>query len=259
MNDIFNLKRFIELFKKHTAENYKTYLMSTAVLIGILALIMSFIVYTSEGHIGIVQQGIIFLTVMFFSGMIFTSMIFSDLGDRKKAIPMLTLPASHLEKALVSWFYAFILFQLVYLGCFYLIDYLVVSVANNGLKDKNSIVNVFSNEDHFWIAFPQFAVLNSICFVGALWFERMHFIKTAFVFLVFVLVLTTFNYISLGWMFNVSVAKAPPFNSVGIFEGDKFWRIKGNDLSGVILLVAVVLICGVLWVASYFRLKEKQV
>jgi hypothetical protein len=259
MNDVFNLRRFTELFKKHTAENYKTYFMSIAVVTGILALIMSFIVYTSNGRIGIVQQGIIFLNVMFLSGSIFTSMIFIDLGDRKKAIPVLTLPASHLEKWLVGWIYAFVLFQLFYLGCFYFVDFLVVSVANTGLKDKNFIVNVFSTEDHFWIAFPQFAVLNSICFVGALWFEKMHFIKTAFVFLLFILVVTLFNYIILGWMFDAQVAKAPPFNSVGILEGDKFWRVKGNHTSNVILLTTVCLTCTVLWVSSYFRVREKQV
>ncbi|MGA9652149.1 hypothetical protein [Pedobacter sp.] len=259
MNEIFEWKRFSEIFKKHTAENYKSYLMSTAVLIGGLGLILSFIGYTSQGHISVVQQGMVFLIMMFLSGSVFTSMIFSDLGDRKKAIPMLTLPASHLEKTLVGWVYAYLLFQVVYMSCFYLVDTTIIHIANRNMIDKNVIVNVFSTEDKFWIAFPQFAILNAICFVGAIWFDKMHFIKTGFVFLIFVLLLTAFNYTTINLMFDTEVAKAPPFNSIGILEEGKFWRIKGNHQSDMILLVTVILVSTILWISGYFRLKEKQV
>ena len=259
MNDIFEIKRFTGLFTKHTAENYKTYLMSIAVLIGGLGIIISFISYTSEGHISVIEQGMVFLIVMFLSGSVFTSMIFSDLGDRKRAIPILTLPASHLEKTLVGWIYAYVLFQFVYLFCFYLVDITIIHISNENLINKNNIVNVFSSEDRFYIAFFQFAIINSICFIGAIWFEKMHFIKTAFVFLIFVLLLTFFNYLSIGWMFNVNVAKASPFNGIGFLENGKFWFIRGNHQSNIILFATVVLTSSILWICSYFRLKEKQV
>lgn len=259
MKETFDLGRFASLFKKHTVENYKAYLLSLGVLTGGLTLVMTIISYINNGHISVVQQGIVFLFMMFLSGTVFTSIIFSDLGDRKRAIPMLTLPASHLEKALVAWIYAFVIFQIIYLGCFYLVDSVTINFINRNQVDKSLIVNVFSREDHFWIAFPQFAVLNSICFIGAVWFEKLHFIKTAFTFLIFVLLLTLFNYLTLGWMFAVEIAKAPPFNSVGIIVGDKFWRIKGNTQSDIVLLLTVVLVCILLWAGSYFKLKEKQV
>lgn len=259
MNDIFNWKRFIALFKKHSAENYKTYLMSIGVLIGVLTLILSFITYTSDGHIGVFQQGIIFLNIMIFSGTIFTSMIFADLGSRKKAIPILTLPVSHLEKYLVAWIYSFVVFQLVYVGCFYAVDYIVLYAGNVGISDKNNMVNVFSADDPFWIAFPQFAVLQAICFIGAVYFERLHFIKTAFLFFLFILFLTVFNTMLLNWIFGFKVDKGIPFSSVGITEAGHFWFIRRDHLGDTVVFASLVLVCGLLWLGSYFRLREKQV
>ncbi|WP_293304114.1 hypothetical protein [Pedobacter sp. UBA5917] len=259
MNDIFNISRFIGLLKKHSSENYKTYLMSTGVLVGILTLILSFLAYMSDGHIGVFQQGIIFLNVMLFSGTIFCSMIFADLGSRKKAIPILTLPVSHIEKYLVAWLYSFVIFQLVYVGCFYAVDYIVVHTANNGILDKNSMVNVFSLDDKFWIVFPQFAVLHAICFIGAIFFERLHFIKTAFLFFVFILLISLLNPVLLHWIFGITIDKGVPFGAVGITEHGNFWMIRRNTVGDYILLVSLILVCVSLWAGTYFKLKEKQV
>ncbi|WP_449438391.1 hypothetical protein [Pedobacter steynii] len=183
MNETFNFTRFLNLFKKHTAEQYKTYLMSAGVLIGVLILILGFISYSTRGHMGPTIQAAMFINFLFFSGTIFTSLIFTDLGDRKKSIPALSLPASHFEKYLVAWIYSFVIFQLVFLACFYTIDYLVVAAWNASAEEKMELINVFSPDRKVWASFLIFAVLHSICFLGAVFFEKLHFIKTVFVFL----------------------------------------------------------------------------
>ena len=51
MNQTFNLNRFAALFKKHTVENYKTYLMSVGVLAGLLILFMGIASYSNGGYL----------------------------------------------------------------------------------------------------------------------------------------------------------------------------------------------------------------
>jgi hypothetical protein len=259
MNNTFNLIRFLRLFKKQTAEQYKTYLMSVGVLIGILALLLGFISYSGGGNIGPTVQGAVFFNLMLFSGTIFTSLIFADLGNNKMSIPILTLPSSHLEKYLVAWLYSFVIFQLVYIACFYAIDYAVVAVGNMDQTHKSEVVNVFSMNFKIWIAFPIFAVLHSVCFIGSIFFEKLHFIKTAFTFFIFLIFLCLINAIMLGAIFPAKVLKGVPFNSVALEINEKFCFVRPTNTSDVILLIMAVLLTLVLWTGTYFRLKEKQV
>ncbi|MGY0041531.1 ABC transporter ATP-binding protein [Pedobacter sp. NJ-S-72] len=98
MNNIFSFQRFFKLLSKHTREQYKTYLISTAVLIGILSLMLGFTAYLSGGELGVRAQIAYFYIFLFLSGTIFTSMVFTDLSDKKKSIPALTLPVSNFER-----------------------------------------------------------------------------------------------------------------------------------------------------------------
>nr|WP_068890908.1 hypothetical protein [Pedobacter panaciterrae] len=259
MNETFNFTRFINLFKKHTAEQYKIYLMSTGVLIGVLILILGFISYSTHGHMAPAIQGAMFVNFLFFSGTIFTSLIFTDLGDRKKSISTLSLPASHFEKYLVSWLYSYIVFQLIFLGCFYLIDYLVITISNANSQDKMEVINVFSPDRKVWVSFLVFAILHSICFFGAVFFEKLHFIKTVFSFFVFITVLCLLNPVLLHTIFQTEINDGIPFNMVGLIINKEYIYIEPTQTSYIIATTIAILISVILWISTYFRLKEKQV
>jgi len=259
MNEIFNFTRFLNLFKKHTAEQYKTYLMSTGVLIGVLILILGFISYSTKGHMGPVIQGAMFLNFLFFSGTIFTSLIFTDLGDRKKSISTLALPASHFEKYLVAWLYSYLIFQLVFLGCFYAIDYLAITISNANSSDKMEVINVFSTDRKVWVSFLIFAILHSICFFGAVFFEKLHFIKTVFSFFIFIAMLCLLNPILLHTIFQEEINNGIPFNMVGLIINKEYIYIEPTQTSYIIAAIIAILISVILWISTYFRLKEKQV
>src|SRR5262249_36558983 len=123
MRDFFSFSRFRRLFIKHTAEHYRTYLMSIAVLAGVLLLGGSFVFYVIPEPPDPGFQEAVFVLLMVFGGTLFTSTIFSDYGDKRKAIPALTLPATAFEKFLVGWLYSYPIFLLVYVGVFYLALY----------------------------------------------------------------------------------------------------------------------------------------
>jgi hypothetical protein len=259
MNNNFSLNRFTLLFNKQALEQYRAYLMSIAVLAGILTLLMGFVFYISGNKIPLRAQGPIFLNFLILSGTIFTSMIFADLGDKKKAIPLLILPVSHFEKYLVGWLYSFLIFLVVFTSVFYIIDFSYIGLGNLKNPVKGEILNIFSPEENIWIVFPVYAVLHSIFFLGAILFEKLHFIKTAFCFFIVLIVLTLLNYPLVKLMFNVDVESAIPFASLGVNLSRQFWQIQPTPTGSMIVMVTILVMAVILWVSAYFKLKEKEV
>lgn len=262
MNQTFNLNRFAMLFKKYTIENYKIYLMSTAVLAGILLLFMGFVSYQDNGHLPQAVQYSFFIAFLLIAGCIFTSMIFTDLGDKKKAIPTLTLPASSFEKYFVGWLYSFLIFQVVYVALFYLSATIIVQLGHPGTpQQENSVINLIANDyrPHPYYAFLIYTFLHAIAFLGAIYFKKMHFIKTAFTFFICTFLLGLINRPILASMFDQSVDGTSIFSPISISNGKSAYSIHAvslPDYLGAILLSVIVLI---LWVSAYYKLKEKEV
>jgi len=259
MNNNFSLTRFKHLFNKQALEQYRTYLMSIGVLAGILAVLMGFVFYVSGNKIPLKVQGPIFLNFLILSGTIFTSMIFADLGDKKKAIPLLILPVSHFEKYLVGWLYSFVIFLVVFVSVFYIIDFSYITLGDLKNPVKGELINIFSKEEPIWFVFPVYAVLHSIFFLGALLFEKLHFIKTAFCFFIVLIVLTLLNYPLAKLMLNVDVDSAIPFASIGVKLSGQYWRIEPTPQGSRIVMITILVMAVILWVGAYFKLKEKEV
>ncbi len=68
MSQYFNLTRFGRLLRKHTAEHWKTYLMSAAVLLGGMVLVLGFITYLNSGRLNQQMQGIFFTMFVLAAG-----------------------------------------------------------------------------------------------------------------------------------------------------------------------------------------------
>jgi hypothetical protein len=105
-----------------------------------------------------------------------------------------------------------------------------------------------------------YAFLHSIAFFGAVFFERLHFIKTAFVFFVSLTLLIILNKMIQGALLGRAVEAAPPFGYLRFSENGQVTDINisrdQQDHFMVYLFTALTLI---FWIAAYFRVKEKQV
>ena len=223
MNTVFSLKRFGMLFKKHTIENYKGYLMSFFVLIGILILVIGFTNYHARQPMPLKEQYSFFMLFFLAGGTIFTSTIFANLGDKRKAIAAITLPASTIEKFMVGWIYSFVLFQLIFTGVYYLIIIVVLSLGH-WPAGTAPIMDVFSVEDKFYLIFVAYAFLHACVIYGAIYFKNMHFIKTAFAFFIIVIVLWLLNDELLKLMTGLPTSSNPPFTDLSVqymTEGNK--------------------------------------
>ncbi|MDO3645183.1 hypothetical protein [Mucilaginibacter sp. L3T2-6] len=256
MNNFFNLKRFGLLFKKHCAEHYKTYLMASAVLLGVFLLGGCFIVYLIEVPLETRLQSVLFVPIYFLAGAIFTSIIFTDISDKKKAISALTLPASHFEKFLVGWLFSYAIFSLVFLGSFYLILSLLLNLRHFPVTHI-SMFNVFSGPAT--LIFILYTFLHSITLYGAVLFERLHFIKTAFTFFVAVVVLTGLNTLFLEKLTGREVRPTTPFANLAIVDHNSYVAVRSIRVSEPIVGYMIIAAAIIFWVAAYYRLKEKQV
>ena len=257
MDQIFNIKRFSLLFAKHTTEHYKAYLMAFFVLVGGLLVAMGFLAYLDNGSLGLNIQNILFVFVLQMAGSIFTSIVFSDLGDKKKAISMLTLPASHFEKFLVRYLYTLAIFPLFYTIFFYLVVILINQISSlRADQVEPQLINIFDLT--ILGSFAIYAFCQSIALWGSIYFLRNHFIKTASVILIGFIGISLINLKILKLLVSKDIISALPFSGAAIFKNGNSWRLElpADDSATSLILIAVVLI---LWLGSYFRLKEKEV
>ncbi|MBC8054292.1 MAG: hypothetical protein H7Y13_14620 [Sphingobacteriaceae bacterium] len=262
MNQTFNLNRFSNLFIKHTADNYKTYLMAFSVLLGVLFLIMGFTAYVSGGQIGERAQIPVFLFVLLLSGTIFTSIVFADLGNKKKAISILTLPASHFEKYLIGWLYSFVIFQLLFIPAFYLMVMLLNHLGSlYSTADDAQLLNLFDEEHKVYYVFYLYAVLHAICLWGSVFFEKHHFIKTAFCFFIGMFLLMFLNTQLMSLLLDdKKILSAVPFTQVDLLDiSGENYRVETPIEEYIYIGIIISVIVVILWACSFYRLKEKEV
>lgn len=256
MNKIFRLSRFWRLFSKHTAEHYGAYLMSVAVLAGVMLLGGAFIVFLIPGPMDAGFQSVVFVILMLISGTIFSSTVFSDLGDKRKAIPAMTLPATQLEKFMVGWVYAYPIFMVFYTCIFYLVLMGLISLKQ-WPGHHTEVLTIF--QGRIYIMLILFTFLQAISLFGAVFFEKMHFIKTGFCFFVGYAVIILFNTIYLKIAVGPNIKPAIPFGTLNFIESGKDYALGTSDTDTIWIFGLLMLLAILFWFATYFRIKEKQI
>jgi hypothetical protein len=265
MNNTFNSQRFARLFKKHTIEHFHSYLLSIAVIFGASLLLLEFFAFIRHGVLQDTMQSGIFVTILLLVGSIYTSLSFSSLGNRQQAIGSLTLPASHFEKYLLQWIYTFVMFQLVCVSVFYVADIIIIGLNPYGtegkLTIKNSVFSIFDIANGAYGGFVFYFLFHSLSFWGALIFNKLHFIKTAFVFFVTAIIIIISSQTLQTFLIGSHVVRGVmPFG--GISLNDPQHGTKDIDTPDGIMLIGIGVLCAVVllfWISAYYRLKEKQV
>jgi hypothetical protein len=256
MNNFFSFNRFSRLLIKHSAEHYRTYLMSIGVLAGVMVLGGSFIFYMIPGPMDAGFQTALFAILMLIAGSVFTSTIFADMGDKRKAIPALSLPASTFEKYLVGWFYSYPLFMIVYTAVFYIVLLGLISIKH-WPGHNSEVFSIF--QDRFSILIILFSLLHAISMYGAIVFEKLHFIKIAFCFFVSYAFLIICNTFFLRSIMGRNIFPATPFGFLNFTEGHNFYSLSVGYEQTLWIFASLSIVILLFWIATYFRLKEKQV
>ncbi|OQP66722.1 hypothetical protein [Niastella populi] len=276
MNSYFDLNRWFLYISKHWNENKKKYLISLAAIGGLLVLWFSFLMIVNRRHpMQEDMQVVAYYVGLYLTGCLYASMIFQELSDSSKGISYLLLPASLLEKLLTAILFGVVLYFVCYTVVFYAVDFIMVKASNGivsniyekehlGRFTPQEVANVFVttrvNGDNFYIIILLiYFTVQSIFLLGSVYFSKYSYIKTLVWGLIVFLVLVFFqhkiiaSFMPHGGFFNSTVYR--------VFDHEK--GELNINIPAWIGIVGLYLIKyslpPLLWIASYFRLKEKEV
>jgi hypothetical protein len=258
VNNFFSLKRFLRLFVKQTAEHYRTYLMAAGVLAGVMLLGGSFLFFIIPEPPDTGLQTAIFIILMLTAGTIFTSTVFDDYGDKSKAITSVTLPATAFEKFMIGWLYSYPAFMIVYASVFYLV---LLGLASTKHWPAGQHFNLLSlRQDVMPVILVIYSILHAVSIFGAILFKKLHFIKTGFAFFIGYGIIMICNTLFLKAITGLDVIKlAMPYGYLNFDAGKKYYSIAAAGPASLGVLITLILVAVLIWVAAYFKLKEKQV
>lgn len=274
MNQFFRFKRFSQLVAKHWADNKKRYGLSVLAFIGLLIAWFVFTILTRMDSTPMSRevQTVTYFFTLFATGTFYASQYFNDLGSRPKGINFLLVPASTFEKLLCSLLYSVLLFFVVFTASFYLADVLMVALAKaftgtTAGGGKPVVVNIF---DIIPLPFNRDTTINFLFFffsvqaaflLGSVYFEKYSFIKTIICCFIAGFILFCFLY------FFGEVLLPKGDYSRGFLTSYRVYVDGANDrlvqipewIGRVLLFLLMYAVAPFLWLATYYRLKEKQV
>lgn len=221
----------------------------SALVISGTAALVALVVSFSGARDGDVGESALFYRAFFIStlfawGTVATSVCFSDLHGRRTNTAFLTLPASALEKTLSR-----LLIHTVGLVAYLLVLTTVLSWVLEGINTLwiGERRGFFSPLDELaWTLVPHYLVAQSVFFLGAAWFRKMHFVKTVGAVIAIVMCLAVFA-VLVGWLLGLQ-------EMAGFHAGDPIdWIV---EVAPWAYYAALPLLC---WYAAWLRVTEAQV
>ena len=257
MQATFSFTRLGLLIKKQWAEHARFYTLAAGAIAGLMAIV--FVIWTRVDHPPVVVTYVILLVTMFLGGAIFASMTFADLSQRTTGIYWLSVPATHGEKLVCGILFSQVLFSAVVLGMFFIIQPIAVAMAHS--PEPMHFRTDFARAEFssvVWNIATGYVAMQALFILGSVYFQRFAFIKTVVSTVLAAAVFAAFiNYVVSPLMpegMNMQsfseahvwksgterIYKLPIWSSVGIRYGFQYMWVP------------------VLWTATYFRLKEKE-
>lgn len=276
MNDIFSFQRFALLFRKFWKEHIRMYLLYLSAMAGVLLLFMGFTVLGSL-HGRFPQDTSIFYYVLglLFMGSLFASSFYGFFGNKAKAIRHINLPASTLEKILLGFLFTQVFFFLAFSAIFYAADHLMVWAYNHlhtipaNVPPSSLYMFTAQTLDYGDATLLKGVLISlivtSLSHFGSLCFEKNIFAKNALIVIILGVALVLYSFHTLRMMIpEESMPGGLFFNTELRIDNSNNGDTKGmvylpdSWTRGLNWLLPVSLYL-LLWSASFFKLKEKQV
>jgi hypothetical protein len=105
-----------------------------------------------------------------------------------------------------------------------------------------------------------FTVLHALALYGAIFFRKLPFIKTGFIFFIGLVAVVVSNSLFLRVLVGVPVEKMQiPFGNFNFWVGERQYSIGTASTTSSLTVVLLLTVAVLIWVAAYFRLREKQI
>lgn len=265
MNNTFDFNRFSLLVKRQWIENKKLFLMAIFGIVGILIIINSLIMRWESGITYETARFSIFNLSLFLSGSIFANYVFKDISDKNSSTSFLLIPASHFEKFLTGVLYVFIVFPIVFLTLFYVVDYGFVNIGNN-IKDGLKVPGVKNIQLHNFMVnsknireildeiIGSWLIIQAFVLMGAAQFEGRSYVKTAFMGFGLLFLIGFVIYLSDKLILSDITQQ---FQNKGYSR--ELIKPTKDMISDILGICLIYVLPPILLVTTYFKLKEKQV
>ena len=293
MSQLLDFRRLYQLLYKNWFENRKAYglffLTIAAFFIGWFIFI---IVIGNPYAFSPNNQVTLYFGGLFIAGCLSASFIFRDFTTRPRKIHYQLLPAATLEKLLCVLFYGVLIFFAAYTLIFYVTDYLAIKMANSAnhemimghtaraieLKQRYGIteplspstpINVFSRSADLFVFYPgdnidlftAYFPIQSAFILGAVYFNKNSFFKT----LVVLLLIWLFFFIAedklLFRLLPENVRTSSLFTVATLTDntGNETYYTLPFWLGRLMTFLMRFGITPAIWLATYYRLKEKEI
>jgi hypothetical protein len=263
MNNTFSFRRFGWLFRKTILERPMQILGMV-----LLSLVNVFFIYVISKFLSgfDVAQNAAFMIGLIGGGCFLAAQIYNYFNSNAMGSSFLTLPASHLEKWLCGVLIAGVLYLLIFLGFFRVMDQFFVDNYHAHL-DKNSpfykelyeAVEVFAFDGFVAAkAFILYANFAGAMLIGAFYFNKLNFIKVALLICGFWVGSWVINLLIASVMMQ-HVQNALPYWVVFIKVNDDEGRLElPGKMASVVKVFIAYIIPITLWALAYLRLREKE-
>ena len=251
MNEHFSFERLAWLLRADLANGYRSLLMVSATLAGIIliaSLTSSDPIHATQGFFGTWYGGMLYIW-----GIIATSRAFTELRDKARNEAYLLIPASAFEKTIARLLAVTVglsAYLLVFTTAVSLLVWLVQGVLpGTGFGLFNPL------DPRLWPVITGYLFLQSFYFLGAAWFARRHLVKTTLVIVLAGIGLGLFTLLTMRVVFAPEgigdLGNAIP-RAVESFPG----LLRLLDGLWTIVLVVLPLAC---WSIAWLRVRETQV
>lgn len=271
MNNTFDFNRFSLLVKRQWVENKKLFLMEILILVGLEIVFYTLSSEFEKAQLGATIQFVVFFIGFFICGALFTNSIFKDFSDRNSTTGFLLTPASHLEKLMNGTLFSLIVFPIVFLTVFYILDNAFVSYLNYShdlliqkypLKFKGWKENVpfftqlLEKPDAFINQyFASWLVTQIFVIVGSITFNRWSLIKTG----VFGLALLFAVGLISTYVFDFFIEDVETKAQASVQNIYSLISPTREFLRDITIMGFKYVLSPILLLIAYFKLKEKQV
>jgi hypothetical protein len=255
VNEIFNLRRLWLLLRGDLIADWRVDAIVCGTLTAVLLIVSMFTVFqggeTENFYLSWYFGG------LFIWGPIAASFSFRELHDKARNEAYLLLPASSLEKVVARLLQATIVF-LPFLVIFMTVaSALVESITWLVFGRRNGFFD--ASHEAVWAPVGHFLIVVSLYFLGAAWFRKLHFLKTALTLTALPIALGCFA-AAVAWMVFEGTGTSG-FHRGGPEVYNFYVAHRGlfDALLGalkVLYFVGLPLFC---WCVAWLRVKETEV
>ena len=263
MNNTFNAKRFGLLFKKTMLEKPMQMFGFTG-LIFLLILIVYYLVKTFAFFQ--LAQSMSFLWGLVGGDFMLAAFVFNYFSSNSSGASYLTLPVSNFEKWLCGVVIAGILYPLMFLIFYRIMDASFVAAYHNSL-DPNGPFYKFRYDTVYllsfngllaWKCYHMYMVFSGMMLIGSLYFNKVALLKVALAICLLFFAIYLLNYLFASLMFN-NIVDAFPFQDVTILVGKQVGTVElpaivHDPIWYFINFGLPVILCAV----AFIRLREKE-